>query len=135
MWQPVYLRRLYRVAASTFKTYGSDRMRFERSSSTTHPKRLLYRRLNEGPISVLMQAGLEETATVTNTAGLVACVASKTEEKRKNRRKKKKACPKQGVCRDNFLFLKNHFPIMFSSRIKNYYCGDERNEYSLCGRD
>ena len=82
---------------------------------------------------MLMQAGLEETATVTNAAGLVACVASKTEEEEKQ--KKKKACPKQGVCRDNFLFLKNHFPIMFSSRIKNHYCGDNRNEYSLFGRD
>ena len=37
--------RLYRVAASTFKMDGSDRWRFQWSSSNIRPKRLVYQSL------------------------------------------------------------------------------------------
>ena len=46
--------RLYRVAASTFKMDGADRWRFEWSSSSIWPKRLVCQSLYR--VSVLWQA-------------------------------------------------------------------------------
>ena len=43
--------RLYRVAASTFKTDGSDLISFRRSSLSTRPKLLVYQRLKTSGVN------------------------------------------------------------------------------------
>ena len=52
---------LYRVAASTFKTDGFDRMRFERCSSALRPKLLVYQRLNWDKLCMHLKKFLSPT--------------------------------------------------------------------------